>query len=171
MKKPAWTTPLFLTVNNYIGRWSVIDNGMRLAAHYLLFVLMGILLYQWWNTEVLFSRIILFGVMLVTSLGISYAIALIWYMPRPVRQLLGIKTLIHTMGTWKSFPSDHTISATLVAYGAFLSFSGWFLVLFVFLAALVAVSRVWVGAHYPRDILGGALVAGAVILVVQLFLS
>lgn len=171
MNKPAWTTTLFLKVNTYIGRWPLIDKGMTFAAHYLLFVLMAILVYEWWRTDVLLSQVVVFVALFGASFGISYAIALIWYRPRPVQELIGITILIKTLGTWKSFPSDHTISATLVAYGAFLTFSGVPLVVFCVLAASIAVSRVWVGVHYPRDILGGFLVASCVIGIAQLFLG
>ena len=167
----AWTTPLFLKINNLVGRWSFVDGYMKFSAQYLLFLLGGILLYQWWNTDVLFSRVSLFVLLFVLSISMSYAIALVWERPRPIRQLPHIKTLIPTLGTWKSFPSDHTISATLIAYGAYLSFSGWLLLVCCSCAVSVACSRVWVGVHYPRDILGGCLLALSVIGMVHMYMS
>jgi undecaprenyl-diphosphatase len=169
MKKPAWTTPLFLQVNKLVGRWSIIDQLMVLSAHYLLFILLGVLMYQWWKMDVFFVQLLVFAVIFAGSLGVSYSVAVVWRRPRPIHQLLGIKILIQTMGTWKSFPSDHTIGATIVGYGAFLIFSGWQLVIFLFFAAIVAFSRVWVGVHYPRDIVGGFLVASGVILLTYFF--
>ncbi len=171
MKQPAWTTQLFLKTNTYIGRWPFVDSFMKFAAQYLLFLLVAILLYHWWMDGVFFSQSILFAVITVTSLSISYAVALIWYRPRPSQELADIKTLINTFGTWKSFPSDHTIAATIVAYGGLLTFSGWFLAIFIVCASFVALSRVWVGVHYPRDILGGAVLAGIVLAGAHYFLS
>ncbi|HEX2215936.1 MAG TPA: phosphatase PAP2 family protein [Xanthobacteraceae bacterium] len=56
-----------------------------------------------------------------------------------------------------SLPSGHstTAFATAVALGALLPRGRW---LFFFLAALIALSRVVVGAHYPSDVIAGAVV-------------
>lgn len=137
---------------------------MIFCAHYLIWILFVFLMLWWWSMGIVLPRLSLFAGMFVAMLAVSYAIALVHPRERPVSQLSGVKTLIHTFGTWKSFPSDHTIGATLLAYGGMLAFSGLLEVQFVFACVLVAVGRVWVGVHYPRDILGGVIVASAVIL-------
>lgn len=164
MTRPACTTQLFLKIHSYVGKWPFVDRAMVFAAHYLLFILIAVLLHQWWRTDTLPLYGGLFGVYLGTSLAISYMIALVWYRPRPVRQIPGFRALIKTLGTWKSFPSDHTIAATIVGYAGIVTFSGWALVIFLILSASIAFSRVWVGVHYPRDILGGFFLALGVIL-------
>jgi undecaprenyl-diphosphatase len=59
-----------------------------------------------------------------------------------------------------SFPSGHT--ATAVAGAIMLSsFAPRLAPLFVVLAAAVAYSRVYVGVHFPLDIVGGALIGAA----------
>jgi undecaprenyl-diphosphatase len=58
-----------------------------------------------------------------------------------------------------SFPSGHTLHAvafTLLASGAFPEL-GWLLVP---LSALIALSRVVLGLHYPSDVVAGALLGG-----------
>ncbi len=56
-----------------------------------------------------------------------------------------------------SFPSGHTASAFAVAVVLFRNIdkkiSGWILAL----AVLISLSRIYVGVHYPTDVLGGAL--------------
>lgn len=58
-----------------------------------------------------------------------------------------------------SFPSGHTLSAfaaaTLLALG--LGLRGWRLAVLLLLATLVGLSRIAVGAHWPLDVLGGAV--------------
>lgn len=60
-----------------------------------------------------------------------------------------------------SFPSDHAIGAFALAFGIWLYDRTIGTVLLV-LAALLAFSRVYVGTHYPGDVVAGALLGIAV---------
>lgn len=65
-----------------------------------------------------------------------------------------------------SFPSRHTITMSVVAF-PFTYFKSKWAPLFLFLTLWVGVSRIYVGVHYPMDILGGILV-GMITLIVAL---
>jgi undecaprenyl-diphosphatase len=76
---------------------------------------------------------------------------------RPCQQL-GTATLeaCPGAGDW-SFPSNHTVIAFAAAAALWFAYRwiGWL----AFAAALLmGASRVWVGVHYPHDVLVGALV-------------
>ncbi len=82
--------------------------------------------------------------------------------PRPCHEVGGIPVLqgIHLLvncGSGKSFPSSHAVNnfamATLFAY----YYRRWTWAFFAW-AALVALSRLGVGVHYPSDIAGGAII-------------
>jgi undecaprenyl-diphosphatase len=60
-----------------------------------------------------------------------------------------------------SFPSDHATAAFAIAMAVALRQRGWGLVLLA-LAALVAAGRVFLGLHYPSDVLAGAALGSAV---------
>jgi len=60
-----------------------------------------------------------------------------------------------------SFPSDHATGAFALAFGIWLYDRTIGAILLV-LAALLSFSRVYVGTHYPGDVLGGALIGVAV---------
>ena len=60
-----------------------------------------------------------------------------------------------------SFPSDHATVAGAVAVGLLFANRRWGIVAAV-LAALMAFTRVYVGAHYPGDVLAGLALGGLV---------
>ncbi|BDZ51130.1 phosphatase PAP2 family protein [Frondihabitans sucicola] len=75
-----------------------------------------------------------------------------------------------------SYPSGHTVFATSLAVGLFLLARGthwrrWALVLGIACAVLVALSRVYLGVHYPSDVLASLIwapcVAALVIVVIH----
>ncbi len=66
-----------------------------------------------------------------------------------------------------SFPSDHATGALALAFGVWL-YDRTVGTMLLVLAAVLAFSRVYVGTHYPGDVLGGALIGIAVAAVLRL---
>ena len=58
-----------------------------------------------------------------------------------------------------SFPSGHTSAAFSVALICFWQLDKKYSWIFVLIAALIGVSRLYLGVHYPSDVLGGFLIA------------
>ncbi len=107
----------------------------------------------------------------VCAYGLSYSLAMALRLPRPIREFPYIRELIIPFGRWKSFPSDHTISATLLAIVHYFISPYPVFLLSLFVALCIMAGRVYCGVHYPRDIIGGILVALiAVLIVVASFL-
>jgi undecaprenyl-diphosphatase len=75
-------------------------------------------------------------------------------MPRPFMLLDNVNVLVAEKGF--SFPSNHTASAFMAAVILSSAFGRG--ALFYGLAALVGISRIYIGVHFPLDVLGGALV-------------
>jgi len=92
----------------------------------------------------------------LAALGVNQVLAHIWYRPRPFITHPTVHVLL-SRGSDASFPSDHAAAAFAISVVA-LSVRRRLGVALLALAALVAYARVYVGAHYPADVVSGALV-------------
>ena len=81
---------------------------------------------------------------------------------RPFVALPHVLTLVHHAAD-PGFPSDHAVAAGAVAAGLFLVSRRLGLIAAA-AALLIAFSRVYVGVHYPGDVLAGLLLGAAVTL-------
>lgn len=107
------------------------------------------------------------GLTALAALGVYYTLKGLTKRPRPYRQERGIRLSVAPLDEF-SFPSGHTLQAvafTLVAVSWF-PVLGW--VLFPF-AALVALSRVVLGLHYPSDVIA-AIGLGSLLALVSTWL-
>jgi membrane-associated phospholipid phosphatase len=113
------------------------------------------------------------GMMLLTSEGLTVGVtALLKALtgrPRPFQALPDVR-LKHewSAGGW-SFPSGHSSLAFSVATLVSLQYKNVFVTVPLFVwASLTAYGRVYLGVHYPSDVLGGAVLgAGMSILIWQ----
>lgn len=61
-------------------------------------------------------------------------------------------------GKGKSFPSRHTASAFIIAMAClYLNYTYGFIMMII--AIVVGATRVLTGVHYPRDVIGGAIIS------------
>lgn len=103
----------------------------------------------------------------VAAVGINQPIVNAVAEKRPYDTMPHVLVLVHRSADF-SFPSDHATMAGAVAAGLLLL--SWRLGLIAVLAALLmCFARVYVGAHYPGDVLAG-LGVGAVTVVIGYFL-
>lgn len=150
---------ILLLINGWAGKNRMIDDLMIFSASYLIFVVfivvgscMAYLIYkrQWRQLSYLFATLT------VSFLLLQIAVQL-YVDHRPFVDHHLTQLVAHAAG--KSFPSDHTTATTAIAVGLlyFTRFKKTGLVVLGG-ALLIGFARVFVGIHYPVDILGGLLV-------------
>ena len=79
--------------------------------------------------------------------------------PRPY-DLFDLDIIVKKEKTGRSFPSNHTVSAAIIAF-ACLYINLWLGAFMILVAAVVAVSRVLAGLHFPKDIFAGIFMSFA----------
>lgn len=82
--------------------------------------------------------------------------------PRPFLRLAQAR-IVGYRARGRSFPSGHTSEAFFMAtlMAQHFHFSVWVVFLLYAAAFLVGITRLYVGAHYPRDVLAGAILGNA----------
>lgn len=160
---------LFSVINNTPFRNKILDMVMffltQLGEGWIMFVLMTIVHYvfevsdSWYAQSV--ASILLVGV-------ISQIIKKYFPRSRPVKVLPNVHVLGKRL-TSGSFPSGHT--ATTFGLAILFSYHCQELTyLFFMLAGLIGVTRVYIGAHFPFDVLWGAVVGLSTTSVMLVFL-
>jgi len=149
---------LFKYINNFAGKWIYLDSLAIFCAEYLVYFLVAgaILLFFFIKKQERTRYLILAGMSVILSrLVLTELIRLIWYRSRPF--LVYPVHLFIEHSTESSFPSGHTTFlfalATVIYF--FNKKSG---IAFFILSFLVGLGRVFVGIHYPFDILGGIII-------------
>jgi undecaprenyl-diphosphatase len=102
------------------------------------------------------------------GLLLSQAISHLWLRERPFVAHPSETVLLARPSYEPSFPSDHAVAAFAIAFSVALIGGRRVGALFLAGASLVALTRVFVGLHYPGDVAGGALV-GLVAAVIVFF--
>ena len=145
-------TFLFQQINGLAGHNSGLDTFMAVCAKYLP-VLFALFLLGLWLTgrqRVAF----LAGASALLALGIAQIVNGIFLRPRPYTFYAAHLLVERTSDP--SFPSDHATLAFAIAalIWQFNRKLGWCVLGF---ASFQGFARVYVGAHYPSDIAGGAI--------------
>ncbi|MEX3978528.1 phosphatase PAP2 family protein [Paraburkholderia sp. EG287A] len=91
------------------------------------------------------------------ALGINQLIGLAWYHPRPFASATGHTFLAHAPDS--SFPSDHVTLLSAVSFTFLYGGKRGIGLLALFVDIAVAWARIFVGVHWPFDMIGAAIVA------------
>lgn len=148
----------FLSINGVESTPVWLVNLAIAIGDHLIYLIPLLLLWMWlWGNTARRNLAVKACFVAILGVGANQAIALVWQHPRPFVMGLGHAWLAHTGDS--SFPSDH--ATVFAGVGLSLLLAGaWGLAGMVLLTGLlVAWARVFLGVHFPLDMLGAAVVA------------
>jgi undecaprenyl-diphosphatase len=146
---------LFRAINGLAGRSQAVDAIMIACAKFLPVVFALVLVALWLTWRPTNQRAaLLAGISALVALGIGQLIGMAFLRPRPYLTHQVNLLIAPTADT--SFPSDHATLgfAVAVLVWRYNRRAGTAL---LSLALVLAFARIFVGAHYPSDVLGGAV--------------
>ena len=158
------TNDLFLKVNDFARSTGWLHPPVTAYAKYGLLVFAGLLVVGWWIARTrpagVMAAALLAPVSTVLAVAINQPIIKMVAETRPYVVHATALVLVSKTSD-PSFPSDHAAMAGAVAVGLLLV--SWRLGLLATVCALtMAFARVYVGAHFPQDVLAGLVLGGAV---------
>jgi len=154
-----WNLEIFFWINAGETPSFLVRGIAFLSAEILIYLLALWMVFTWIRGN-RGSRIILLYALISTLLGLALnqVIGLFWYHPRPFEMGVGNTLVSHVVES--SFPSDHAVMFFSIGLAFLLAKATrrWGLLITLF-GSVVAWSRVYLGIHFPLDMLGSLIVS------------
>lgn len=155
---------VFRIINNSAGNYPFLDSFGAFVATYFPVLLALFLIIKWFQKRaepsyrvVLLLSIVVFG---ISELA-AKLVGQLYFHVQPFAALPEVHQLIEKE-VGNSFPSDHTVLIFSFMIVLFLHTKTRSRYIYLLVAVLAGLSRIFVGVHYPSDVLAGAAIAIAV---------
>jgi undecaprenyl-diphosphatase len=148
---------IFRVVNNFANNSKILDFIGIFFAEHLLWIAVGILIILFLIKKTRFTAICAASSIILGRLMITEIIKRLYSSPRPYLVLDNVNKLINENHDYQSFPSGHAAIFFALATAIYFFHKKWGIGCFV-IAILVAISRIFIGVHWPTDVLAGALI-------------
>ncbi len=156
-------TKFFLKINGLVGKSKLLDSFGRAGGEWVIIAMVAwyvssVLIDRMPDKHLVFLPLAYFAAAWVVGWLVNLLIGMSLREPRPYVNSHQTKFLFKSLISWKTFPSDHSMSAFLMIFMAYIFHlpGAWALVP---MALWVVWGRVYAGLHYPLDILGGITTA------------
>ena len=155
----------FLHVNSFARATPWLHDAARGYTTYGVVLIAALLVWSWWTARAghdltRMAAALWAPVGVLIAVGLNQPLGNAVHEARPYTSLRDIEVLVARSSDF-SFPSDHAVMAGAAVAGVWLV-SRRMGLLTAAAAALLAFSRVYVGAHYPSDVVAGLLFGLAV---------
>lgn len=155
----------FRLINDLAGRTAWLDRVLVLVAQYGPLLFAAALAWLWVaqreGPQRDRDRLAAGRALAAAALALAAGQVITWVYPRPRPFMTHPVRLLIPPSTDPSFPSDHALAAFAIA-GALAWSHRRLGVGLVLLGGLLSFARVFVGTHYPLDVLTGAVIGWAV---------
>ena len=164
--------PLNLKLFNLINASQNANHVVVLMAKALAvfspWLVIAILVWLWiFKTAEIRRSLMIAGVALGIGLAVNFTLAFLFYASRPFELGIGQSLLTHSLET--SFPSDHATFLWSLGFGLIITRPlRWLGVGISCLGFAVAWARVYLGVHFPLDMLASLLIASCSVVVAKL---
>jgi len=150
-------------VNQYAGHHPFIDKLFGFLAQYSLELYFVLFIIAWLTLPKCEIRkrhaLVIMGLAGALGLIINVMVSHIYFRPRPFMVLRkGTFTQLIPHSADASFPSDHTTGSFGFAAASWGKAPKWITITFTVLAVLNAIARVYVGVHWPTDVIAGIII-------------
>jgi undecaprenyl-diphosphatase len=154
----ALNRALFLKINAGPSTANWVIDSATLIANDLIYLIPTLLVALWlWGDERRRNLALRACLVAVLGVGLNQIIGLFWQHPRPFTIGLGLAWLPHAADS--SFPSDHAAVFASVGISLLLAGEAALAIASLAVGLSVAWARVYLGVHFPLDMLGAVGVA------------
>jgi len=149
--------------NQFAGHHMFIDKMFGFLAQYSLELYLVLFIIAWLTLPKSEIRqrhtLIIMGLAGALGLMINVIISHFYFRPRPFMVLeKGMFTQLIPHSPDASFPSDHTTGGFGFAAASWGKAPKWISISFTVLAVLNAIARLYVGVHWPTDVIAGTVI-------------
>jgi undecaprenyl-diphosphatase len=147
---------VFQSINHLAVTDKFLNPLMELVAEKAEYLFFAAILFYWFFQKSQNRKMVVEACLSAcVALGINVLIGMLFYRDRPFVAHHVNWLIPHVKNA--SFPSDHATAAFVIATAIWIwrKRDGW---IWLFLAAGIALSRVWTGVHYPLDVIAGMII-------------
>lgn len=161
----SYDKALFEAIQSLTGN-NLIDQIMLFSAEYLVILVPLTLIYLWLKGRKGKEDSSIIFLATVTGIITSYLLSLLYSHQNP--SVVYQEVLAQADPSENAFPSQHTATVFATAFAAFAKKRKNTGILLISAAILTGFSRVYIGEHWPVDILGSMIAASAGLIILSI---